>query len=83
MVVNALHEGHPLFTVNLWIAGTSLPQTVPAFELGLIDRIIIANVRTYGFVARISRETPGASGRGVLKGTIFHEQTVANFLGTG
>jgi hypothetical protein len=53
------------------------------FELGLTDRIIIGYVRTYGFVARISRETPGASSRGVLKVTIFHEQTVVNFLGAG
>ena len=38
MFLNALDKRHPLFAVNLWITGTSLPQPAPAFEVGLTDR---------------------------------------------
>src|SRR6516164_1636767 len=91
MLLNALHEGHPLLAINLWIACTSLPQPAPTFEVGLADRISFGHVWACGFAARISCETPGASGRRrsrnqasgnlLLKVLMLHKPSIVNFPG--
>jgi len=91
VLLNALHEGHPLFAINLRIVGTSLPQSAPTFEVGLADRISFGQVRACGFAARIGCETPEASGgrtcrnhvsdNQLLKVAMLHEPSIVNFLG--
>ena len=63
MFLNALDKRHPLFAVNLWITGTSLPQPAPAFEVGLTDREVRLTNRVPPVMFGVTVSWQGSAGQ--------------------
>ena len=60
---NVAKEGHPLFRVNLWIAGRRFPQPAPAFEVGLTDREVRLTNRVPPVMFGVTVSWQGSAGQ--------------------